>query len=264
MTCARKWMFFNAMVLPVGHSTPSPPMEATRDAVESELFRHSCSAVLGNGQNGLQGFDDDVDLALCPSISSLPFSLTTSKLIGLRHLAKSDEASYFAPTKDAATNTLKSYFSSPHPTCELPMPCSSLIYLIDVVELSYPRKDSQDKDSISTEATEYSKSGTDDASARHEDTAFDPGVTDPGDQKDKVGNKTGVSAPVRLRPLCWLLTNSQESDNPLEVSPANHDISQPRGEQEGGSENSSASSGTTSGRERSSGGGSTKKGSKVT
>lgn len=150
-------MFFNAMVLPVGHSTPSPPMEATRDAVESELFRHSCSAVLGNGQNGLQGFDDDVDLcvylrtnyqgqrfstlpkyrALCPSISSLPFSLTTSKLIGLRHLAKSDEASYFAPTKDAATNTLKSYFSSPHPTCELPMPCSSLIYLIDVVELSF-------------------------------------------------------------------------------------------------------------------------------
>ncbi|KAI4225060.1 MAG: hypothetical protein L6R36_004187 [Xanthoria steineri] len=111
--------------------------------------------------------------------------------------------------------------------------------------LRHPRKDSQDKDSINTEATEYSKSGTDDASARHEDTAFDPGVTDPGHQKDKVGDKTGAS------------------DNPLEVSPANHDISQPRHEQEGGSENSSASSGTTSGRERSSGGGSPKKGSKV-
>ncbi|CAO1597210.1 hypothetical protein XANCAGTX0491_001029 [Xanthoria calcicola] len=114
--------------------------------------------------------------------------------------------------------------------------------------LRNPRKDSQHKDSINTEATEYSKSGTDDASARHEDTAFDPDVTDPGHQKDKVGDKTG---------------NSQASDNPLEVSPANHEISQPRHEQEGGSQNSSASSGTTSGRERSSGGGSPKKGSKV-
>lgn len=61
--------------------------------------------------------------------------------------------------------------------------------------LRHPRKDSQHKDSINTEATEYSKSGTDDASARHEDTAFDPGVTDPGHQKDKVGDKTGVNSP---------------------------------------------------------------------
>ena len=60
----------------------------------------------------------------------------------------------------------------------------------------YPRKDSQDKDSINTEATEYSKSGTDDASAGHEDTAFDPDVTEPGHQKDKVGEKTGVSISI--------------------------------------------------------------------
>ncbi|KAL8826178.1 MAG: hypothetical protein Q9170_007502 [Blastenia crenularia] len=111
--------------------------------------------------------------------------------------------------------------------------------------VKYPRKDSQDKDSINTEATEYSKSGTDDASARHEDTAFNPDVTDPGDQKDKVGDKTGAS------------------NNPLEVSPANHDISKPRDDMEGGAENSSASSGSASGRERTSGGGSPKKGSKV-
>ena len=61
--------------------------------------------------------------------------------------------------------------------------------------LRHPRKDSQDKDSINTEATEYSKSGTDDESARQEDTAFDPGVTEPGHQKDKVGAKTGVRYP---------------------------------------------------------------------
>ncbi|KAL8786641.1 MAG: hypothetical protein Q9213_002670 [Squamulea squamosa] len=114
--------------------------------------------------------------------------------------------------------------------------------LSQTTSLAYPRKGTQDKDSLSPEATEYSKSGTDDASARQEDTAFDPDTTDPSAQKDKVGDKTGAS------------------DNPLEVSPANHDISQPRDHQEGGSENSSASSGTTSGRERSSGGSSPKKG----
>ncbi|KAI4200459.1 MAG: hypothetical protein LQ350_003907 [Teloschistes chrysophthalmus] len=111
--------------------------------------------------------------------------------------------------------------------------------------LSYPRKDSQDKDSINTEATEYSKSGTDDASARQDDTAFDPSTTDPHSQKEKVGEKTG------------------SSDNPLEVSPANHEISKPRHSQEGGAENSSHSSNTESKRERSSGGGSPSKGSKV-
>ena len=58
--------------------------------------------------------------------------------------------------------------------------------------LTYPRKDDQAKDSINREATEYSKSGTDDASAMQEDTAFDPSVTEPTEQKDKVGSKTGV------------------------------------------------------------------------
>ena len=55
----------------------------------------------------------------------------------------------------------------------------------------------------------------------------------------------------------------QNNSNPLEVSPANAEVSKPRGATEGGAENSSSSSGTTSGRQRSSGGGSPKKGSKV-
>ncbi|KAL8804962.1 MAG: hypothetical protein Q9182_002272 [Xanthomendoza sp. 2 TL-2023] len=67
---------------------------------------------------------------------------------------------------------------------------SNTRFLSQTACLAYPRKDSQHKDSINTEATEYSKSGTDDASARQEDTAFDPGVTDPGNQKDKVGSRT--------------------------------------------------------------------------
>ena len=59
--------------------------------------------------------------------------------------------------------------------------------------LAYPRKDSQDKDSINTEATEYSKSATDDESARHEDAAFNPNVTDPQKQKSVAGKGTGGS-----------------------------------------------------------------------
>ncbi|KAL8930743.1 MAG: hypothetical protein Q9208_000284 [Pyrenodesmia sp. 3 TL-2023] len=105
--------------------------------------------------------------------------------------------------------------------------------------IGYPRKDSQDKDSINRESVEYSKSGTDDASAGQEDTAFDPSTTDPGEQKDKVGERTGAS------------------DNPLEVSPANHDVSKPRSNTEGGAEASSSSSNDTSARERASGGGKT-------
>ena len=57
--------------------------------------------------------------------------------------------------------------------------------------LAYPRKDSQDKDSINTEATEYSKSATDDEGARHDDAAFNPDITDPQQQKDKAGEGTG-------------------------------------------------------------------------
>ena len=56
----------------------------------------------------------------------------------------------------------------------------------------YPRKDSQDKDSINTEATEYSKSGTDDEAARREHAAFDPDITDPNEQKDKAGHGHNV------------------------------------------------------------------------
>ena len=56
---------------------------------------------------------------------------------------------------------------------------------------AYPRKDSQHKDSINTEATEYSKSGTDDEGARQEDAAFNPDITDPQDQKDVAGKGTG-------------------------------------------------------------------------
>ncbi|CZR51958.1 uncharacterized protein PAC_01835 [Phialocephala subalpina] len=99
----------------------------------------------------------------------------------------------------------------------------------------FPRRGSEDKDSINTEATEYSKSGTDDASARQEEAAFDPSTTDPQKEKKVAGEGEG-------------------SGNPLEVSPANPEVSKPRGETEGGAENAE--------KRKSSGGGSPKKAGK--
>lgn len=51
---------------------------------------------------------------------------------------------------------------------------------------------------MNTEATKYSKSGTDDQSAREQEAAFDPKITDPGEQIDKVGQGNGVSTPYSL------------------------------------------------------------------
>ncbi len=51
----------------------------------------------------------------------------------------------------------------------------------------FPRKDSQDRESINTEATEYSKSGTDDGAAREEQAAFDPNITDPKNEEKTAG-----------------------------------------------------------------------------
>ncbi|PBP20968.1 hypothetical protein BUE80_DR008221 [Diplocarpon rosae] len=86
----------------------------------------------------------------------------------------------------------------------------------------HPRKDSQDKDSINTEATEYSKSGTDDAAARQEEAAFDPSTTDPQEERKIAGE------------------GNEESGNPLDVSPANPEVSKQRGQQEGGAEKGAA------------------------
>lgn len=63
-----------------------------------------------------------------------------------------------------------------------------------------PRKDSQNKDSINREPTEYSKSGTDDESARQEEAAFDPDITDPQQEMDKAGEGTEEGAVSRSSP----------------------------------------------------------------
>ncbi|KAL9113834.1 MAG: hypothetical protein Q9227_001968 [Pyrenula ochraceoflavens] len=84
------------------------------------------------------------------------------------------------------------------------------------VGYSYPRKGAEDRNSINTEASEYSKSGSDNGAAHQNEAAFDPTKTDPQEMKEKAGEGNDV--------------------NPLEVSPANPEVSQQRGETEGGPE----------------------------
>ncbi|KAE9992711.1 hypothetical protein Vi05172_g12084 [Venturia inaequalis] len=102
----------------------------------------------------------------------------------------------------------------------------------------YATKDAQDKDSLKPRATEYSKSGSDDAAA-HDDVAFDPNQTKPETEQKNMGESD----------------NPTEGD-PLSVSPGNPEVSKARDPQEGGAENA-----TGENRSRTSGaGGPTKKG----
>ena len=53
---------------------------------------------------------------------------------------------------------------------------------------------------MNTEATEYSKSATDDEGARQGEAAFDPDITDPQEQKDKAGEGTGEGTVSKSSP----------------------------------------------------------------
>ncbi|KAI9666039.1 MAG: hypothetical protein M1821_003974 [Bathelium mastoideum] len=113
----------------------------------------------------------------------------------------------------------------------------------------FPRKDAQGKDDLVPESNEYSKSGSDAQSAQVEKAAFDPSKTSPEEQHDVAGQEAG---PVR--------TKTSDQNNPLNVSPANPSVSQPRGNTEGGPEGSAGETGGgSSERQRTSGRGSPKK-----
>jgi hypothetical protein len=57
----------------------------------------------------------------------------------------------------------------------------------------FPRADAQDKDSINTNRTEYTKSGTDDEIAGNQEAAFDPSITSPESEKNKASEGNDVS-----------------------------------------------------------------------
>ncbi|KAF7511079.1 hypothetical protein GJ744_005310 [Endocarpon pusillum] len=73
-----------------------------------------------------------------------------------------------------------------------------------------------DRDSINTESNEYSKTGSDDSAAGHKDPAFQPGNNDPESQLKESGPGDGR--------------------DPLKVSPANHEVSQPKMDTERGAQ----------------------------
>jgi hypothetical protein len=68
------------------------------------------------------------------------------------------------------------------------------------------RNAQQDRQKINTDANEYAKSGTDDTAAKNEDAAFDPNITTPEGARKKAGEGN--------------------EENPLDVSPANPEVSQ--------------------------------------
>lgn len=61
----------------------------------------------------------------------------------------------------------------------------------------YATKDAQDKDSLKPRATEYSKSGSDDAAA-HEDAAFDPNQTEPETEQKNMGESENTTVSSNL------------------------------------------------------------------
>lgn len=103
--------------------------------------------------------------------------------------------------------------SSYHPS-SLPLPR----FLSTTPRAYYPRKDTQDKDSLNPTSTEYSKSGSDDAAAATQDAAFNPNKTSPEEAQKAAEGESNI--------------------NPLNVSPGNPEVNQARGDQEGGAQGS--------------------------
>jgi hypothetical protein len=110
------------------------------------------------------------------------------------------------------------------------LPTASTRFLSTTPSTAFPRKNAQNREDINTDATEYSKSGTD-ADAAADDQAFDPSKTRPEDERAAGGQS-------------------------LEVSPGNKDVSAQK-DTEGGSEgsgNDNAKSGTGHGSPKKAGG----------
>ena len=74
--------------------------------------------------------------------------------------------------------------------------------------LQQPYKDDQDRESLKPRAQDTSKSTSDDDAAIHDDAAFDPNITSPETAKNNA--------------------EQDSNGNPLEVSPANKDVSRPK------------------------------------
>ncbi|PQE17705.1 hypothetical protein CJF31_00005412 [Rutstroemia sp. NJR-2017a BVV2] len=118
--------------------------------------------------------------------------------------------------------------------------------------LLLPRKGAQDKDSIDRSPTEYTRSGTDDGAVSEQKAAFDPSMTSPEAEREEAGKGPRKS-------------EEPEGENPLDVSPANPEVSKPKGTGNSGAERSKGEESgayTGTGGGRGSGFGSPNKGAK--
>ena len=95
---------------------------------------------------------------------------TTEMQLPTTLLRRSIARPSFLPTITATTTTTRPFSLSP---------------------LNQARKDTQDKDSLKPEPTEYSKSGSDDAAAATEKAAFDPSSTRPEEEQNIAGRESG-------------------------------------------------------------------------
>lgn len=98
--------------------------------------------------------------------------------------------------KSVPTHTrIASIRKQPHPAIVLVAP-SEKHQFSRLTWLALPRKDSQDRESIDRESTEYSKSGTDDEAAGLDQAAFDPDTTEPGAEKKAAGKVSPCTSTV--------------------------------------------------------------------
>jgi hypothetical protein len=106
----------------------------------------------------------------------------------------------------------------------------------------FAQKGAEDKDSMKITSNEYSKSGSD-AEAAHTDAAFDPSQTSPEAAEASAEKESGGA------------------DNSLNVSPGNHEVSQPNDPEIGGASQGTNDKASGAGSPNKQGGGSSGSGS---
>lgn len=114
-----------------------------------------------------------------------PTSQSSISIMARTHLRKS------VPTH----TRIASIRQQPRPAIGLVVP-SEKRQFSRLTWLALPRKDSQDRESIDRESTEYSKSGTDDEAAGLDQAAFDPDTTEPGAEKKAAGTVSTCTSTI--------------------------------------------------------------------
>jgi hypothetical protein len=134
------------------------------------------------------------------SRSSMAHTLRRSCPPHTRITRKSGNASSSPTAKSPYTSTTtnspnSSYFVSPSYAVTSSSQARSFH---SNVRYLYATKDAQDKDSLKPRATEYSKSGSDDAAA-HDDAAFDPNQTKPETERKNMGESGNSTVRVHTQ-----------------------------------------------------------------